>query len=449
MAKSPLILAALAKDAVPQLNFVRAVSLDSGDGGHFDSALLTADSGEHFVLKQARSEAAALDLDTELVVLRALNPYRSHFPFEITKLVGETRDAKGRRAHLFSYVYGQPADLQDLPGTSPLAGSLANTLAAIHSLPLSVVENSGLPVYSPEATVREGVSAMDRLAQSGRIPALLLNRWERAFEDVNLWRFQPAVLHGHGTAGNFLEQGGEITGVLNWYNAQAGDPAHDFAWIVGFSSEDFAYSVLLEYDRLRGNDANLRARAQLYSEMDLAHYLVDSILAGDEVGIQEGQAWIDQLIQNIENGIVGPIGPKPLGIDSFGTSEALGSAAGFVSVAQEMVSDSHFSNDDALPTGTMPAFLSEDGFDSSDATVPASGFAAAPELLSGGDPAEVRPSSDDLFRPVVDSSYNHKNLFGETGPLDIPGFLAEEPVDDATAPIQIVSEDEKKTNDLF
>ena len=448
MAKSPLILAALAKDAVPQLNFVRAVSIDSGDGGHFDSALLTADSGEHYVLKQARTEAAALDLDTELVVLRALNPYRSHFPFEITKLVGETRDSKGRRAHLFTYVYGQPCDLQNLPGTSPLASSIANTLAAIHSLPLSVVENSGLPSYSPEAAVRDGVNAMDRLAQSGRIPAVLLNRWERAFEDVNLWRFQPTVLHGHGSATNFLEQQDQISGVLNWYNVQAGDPAHDFAWIVGFSADDFAYSVLLEYDRLRGNDPNLRARAQLYSEMDIAHYLVDSVLAGDEVGIGEGQAWIDQLIQNIENGIVGPIGPKPLGIDSYDSSEVLGSAAGFVSVAQDIVADDRFAPTASMPavtmpTGDMPSFLSETGSDASAETP------AAPLRQAGIDPAEVTPSAENLFRPVLDSSYNHKNLFGETGPLDLPGFMTEDSVDDATAPIAIVKPDEQKPTDLF
>ena len=48
MAKSPLILAALAKDAVPHVNFTQVNSLSSGVGGAFDTALLTATDGKHY-----------------------------------------------------------------------------------------------------------------------------------------------------------------------------------------------------------------------------------------------------------------------------------------------------------------------------------------------------------------------------------------------------------------
>jgi macrolide phosphotransferase len=154
MAKSPLILAALAKDAVPQLNFVQAMPLSLGHAGQYDAAVLTSTDGTHYVVRQANSEAAALELDTELVVLRALAPFRSHFPFEITKLIGETKDDRGKRVQVFSYVYGEPLALLNQPATSPLASSLANTFAAIHSLPLSVVENNGLPTFTPENIIR-------------------------------------------------------------------------------------------------------------------------------------------------------------------------------------------------------------------------------------------------------------------------------------------------------
>jgi hypothetical protein len=63
-------------------------------------------------------------------------------------------------------------------------------------------------------------------------------------------------------------------------------------------------------------------------------------------------------------------------------------------------------------------------------------------VVEGHDPAEVNLESASLFEPVVDSSYNHKNLFGETAPIPT--------VSDATAPIEVVAEDDKKPNgELF
>lgn len=412
MAKSPLILAALAKDAVPQLDFVQAMPLTLGHTGHFDSALLTATDGSHYVLRQAANDEAALELDTELVVLRALAPFRSHFPFEITKLIGETRDSKGKRAHLFTYVYGNSCQLANLPATSPLAASIANALAAIHSLPLSVVENNGLPVYAADQLIRERTAEMDRFAATGRVSALLLNRWERALEDVNLWRFQPTVVHGNANQDNFLVLDEGVSGVLGWHSLQIGDPATDFALIQGTALDDFSYSALLEYERIKGADQNLRARAQLYSEFALGHYLLWAVQVGDEASIADAEKFLADLVTDIEAGLIGPIGPKPLGTDAapvaFGNapaefgSEPMATAAGFVDAGHAIV------NDDLLLT---PIEYSEET-----------------------DPAAVDASSASLFKPVVDSSYDHKNLFGETAPIPV---LA----DDATAPIPVYTDD--------
>ena len=58
MGKSPLILAALAKDAVPALDFVQVTPLSGDSVGFFDSALLTASTGAHYVMKMARGQQA-------------------------------------------------------------------------------------------------------------------------------------------------------------------------------------------------------------------------------------------------------------------------------------------------------------------------------------------------------------------------------------------------------
>ncbi|MEY4437498.1 MAG: hypothetical protein RL100_962, partial [Actinomycetota bacterium] len=72
MAKSPLILAALAKAACPQLNFHEVKSLSANSGGAYDTALLTATSGQHFVVRVADSQAAGAEQEVELRALKAL-----------------------------------------------------------------------------------------------------------------------------------------------------------------------------------------------------------------------------------------------------------------------------------------------------------------------------------------------------------------------------------------
>ena len=432
MAKSPLILAALAKDAVPQLDFVQAIPLSHGHGDRFDSAVLTATDGSHYVIRQARSANAELELDTELVALRALAPFRAHFPFEVTKYLGETKDERGRRALVFTYVYGAPAEFHNVAANSPMVSSVANALAAIHSLPLTVVDNSGLPAYDAAATVKQRVAELDRAAQTGRVPALLLNRWERALEDVSLWRFQPVVIHGQASPAHFLESDQTISAVLGWDSLHIGDPAIDFTWIQGYGNPEFSYSALLEYERLRGGvDENLRARAQLYAELAYANYLVGEIAAGNAETVADAEKFLTDLVGDVESGTVGPIGPKPLGVDSFGfgdegafgnapvETESLASPAGFIDVAQSVVADEAFAP--ATAPIDLPLIL---------------------PVVEGHDPAEVNLESASLFEPVVDSSYNHKNLFGETAPIPT--------VSDATAPIEVVAEDDKKPNgELF
>ncbi|MEN9714550.1 MAG: hypothetical protein RJA35_17 [Actinomycetota bacterium] len=417
MAKSPLILAALAKDAVPQLNFVQAMPLSLGHAGQYDAAVLTSTDGTHYVVRQANSEAAALELDTELVVLRALTPFRSHFPFEITKLIGETKDDRGKRVQVFSYVYGEPLALLNQPATSPLASSLANTFAAIHSLPLSVVENNGLPTFTPENIIRERVAELDRAAQTGRISGVLLNRWERALEDVNIWRFQPTVVHGDARLNNYLMLDGGVSGVLGWHNLQIGDPAEDFSFVQANASEDFAYSTLLEYEQLRGADQNFRARAMLYAELEVARYLLWGLANQSDEVITDAENWLHELLSDVETGVTGPIGAKPLGTDAVLSNvpetEFLGSpmdfAAGFVDEAQAVVADDQL----LVPVVSEAWGQDEDS------------------------------ESAEIFKPIIDDSYNHKDLFGETAPIpvvaDVYDATTEIPVysDDATAPITL------------
>lgn len=305
MGKSPLILAALAKDAVPRLDFTRVEPFGSPDGA-IDSVLLTSTEGELYVLKLPRTQNAALALDTEISALRNFtSSVRLRIPFNITNVVGETRDDRNRRATLFSFIYGKPIDLTSVSANDPLLESIAKSIAAIHNLPLEIVDNSGLPHYTPQESIRKRVSEVDRAAQTGQVPARLLQRWEEAFEDVALFKYQPCIIHGELNGDHVIESEGQISGVLNWSNLKISDPAEDLSWVVGSHNPEAAYNLLLEYQNLRQvNDPFLRQRAQLYSELEVATWLLYGHHIKSPETIADALSLLDELVNDLDAGVL-------------------------------------------------------------------------------------------------------------------------------------------------
>jgi macrolide phosphotransferase len=319
MAKSPLILAALAKDAVRHLDFVQVKSLNAGADGAFDTALLTATTGEHYVVRIANTQSAGTEQEVELQALRALGADgRSSLPFKITSLIGETKDDKGARALIFDFVYGSPIDVGSVSGESELARSIGLAIAAIHKLPLAVVENAHLPEFQPEDILRARTAELDRFAATGKVPSALLSRWEAVLEDANIFRFQPSVVHGALNGDTVLEEDGRsVAGVLAWSSLKIGDPAEDLSWILGSENDPFADAVLAAYIANRGGvDASIRQRAVLYSEFERARWLMHGVNKGDQSIIDDAVEMLTTLAEDVEAGVIGRLTAAPIAADS-------------------------------------------------------------------------------------------------------------------------------------
>jgi macrolide phosphotransferase len=315
MAKSPLILAALAKDAVRHLDFVQVKSLNAGADGAFDTALLTATTGEHYVVRIANTQSAGAEQEVELQALRALGSGgRAALPFKITTLLGETKDDKGARALIFDFVYGSPTDVGSIDGGSELARNIGLAIAAIHKLPLSVVENAHLPEFQPEDILRARIAELDRFAATGKVPSVLLSRWEAVLEDSSLFRFQPTVVHGSLNGDTVLEDAGrEVAGVLAWSSLKISDPAEDLSWILGSENDPFADAVLAAYSANRpGVDASIRQRAVLYSEFERARWLMHGVNKGDQSIIDDAVEMLNTLAGDVEAGVIGRLTAAPI-----------------------------------------------------------------------------------------------------------------------------------------
>ena len=317
MAKSPLILAALAKAAVPHLNFHEVKSLSANSSGSFDTALLTATSGEHYVIRVANSQTAGAEQDVEIRSLKALvKADRLRLPFKITNLVGEVKDEKGNRAMVFEFVYGNPTDIGTVPADSVLSSNIAKAIAAIHNLDPAIIENAHLPSYDAAEVVRGRVAELDRFAATGRVPSVLLSRWEQALEDVSLFRFKPSVIHGALNADTFLTLDNDVAGVLSWSSLRISDPAEDFAWILGAGIHELSESIIDVYRQSHYHvDDSLRLRATLYSEFEMARWLMHGIAKKDDAIIEDAVSMLEVYADEVSTGAIGRLIATPKKLD--------------------------------------------------------------------------------------------------------------------------------------
>lgn len=313
MARSPLILAALAKAAVPHLNFHEVKALTTNSTGAFDTGLLTATSGEHYIIRVANNQTAGAEQEVELRSLKVLGKLdRLRLPFKITNLVGETKDEKGSRALVFEFVYGNPTDISSVAADSGLSRSIAKAISAIHSLDTSLVENEHLASFDSAEIMKSRVAELDRFASTGKVPAVLLSRWEQALEDTSLFRFKPTVVHGGLNSETVLSLDEEVSGILSWSTLRVSDPAEDFAWILGAGIHELSESITDVYRQSHFNtDDSLRLRATLYSEFEFARWLMFGISKNDSTIVNEAVLMLEGLAEDVSSGAVGRLVAKP------------------------------------------------------------------------------------------------------------------------------------------
>ncbi len=312
MGKSPLILAALATEAVAGLKVRNASGISGNSAGNFDAALLTDVDGENYIVRVPTTAAAGAELELEVQVLRSLAAYRQRLGFEVPVAVGETREVQtANRVLVFKYVTGTPVDPRRLTAASSIAGSISQALAAIHSLPIELVQNNGLTEFSPAENIRLRVAEIDRAMQSGQVPAVLLQRWEDALADVALFKYQPTVVHGSLGFDSVLEKSGEVVGVLDWRRTQLNDPALDFGWLAHEDSETLD-SILLNYQLTRtAADPHLKKRAALYAELEWVRWLLHGYAIKDTEAVQEAIDALTELAAAAEEGLLPSLSSAP------------------------------------------------------------------------------------------------------------------------------------------
>ncbi|MDQ4503302.1 macrolide 2'-phosphotransferase [Sinomonas sp. ASV322] len=302
MRRTPMELAALATAAVPGLYPV-AFGPSPDDATDFDSALLEGTDGRRWRVRSPRGREASARLETEMLVLRAFGPgVRAELPFQLPAVAGTVRHGNLTTC-VYTHLAGTVWELDGLAhGGTRLVRDIGGALAAIHSLPHSLVDRADLPAYSANEFRQRRLNELDQAATTGKIPPILLRRWENALEDVSMWRFSPTVVHGDLHEDNLLVDDGRVTAVTGWTDLRVGDPADDLAWLVASNEPEFIDAVVSAYHEARHEpvDPHLLRRAALAAEFALAQYLVKALTLGDAEAAADGEDMLAQLAADIE-----------------------------------------------------------------------------------------------------------------------------------------------------
>lgn len=298
MSRSPLALAALATVAIPGLDAVD-VFRPAPPGADFDVAVVIDSSRRRWVIRSPVRPAAGAALEAEVALLEqvATQVDAGRLPFAVPRPIGFAHLPEGGRAVVHAELVGRPLRLESLVPGPGLAASLGRALAALHQLPVDLVEQVGLPTYDAAAYRERRLSEVDEAARTGKVPPTLLRRWEALLEDVAMWRFQPTVVHGDLSAEHVLTDGRAVTALLGWGDAKVADPADDLAWLLVAAPQDAVESVMEAYHlgRTELTDPHLADRALLAGELALARWLLYGVRTGDREVIADAVQMLDEL----------------------------------------------------------------------------------------------------------------------------------------------------------
>lgn len=214
-------------------------------------------------------------LRTETALLPWLAP---QLPLEVPRPVVVTESPLTVRHRL---IAGRPAG-----DGSGLGTAVGEFLAALHTVDLREAVRRGLP--PPERTSAMRDAHFDRFAAEvvPRLPAGI-DSWLQ--DRLDLLRDAPAsvVVHGDLSADHVLVHEGLVSGVIDWGDARAGDPAKDLVWPLLQAGPETARELRAAY----GVTDELAARAQAWLDVGPCYAVTHGEDVGDRDLVAEALSW--------------------------------------------------------------------------------------------------------------------------------------------------------------
>ncbi|MFW5420704.1 aminoglycoside phosphotransferase family protein [Nocardiopsis sp. CNT-189] len=242
--------------------------------GGWDSRAVLVDG--HWVERSPRSPEAAGSLRREAVLMPWLAP-RLPLPVPVPEIVGA--DPLVVRHEL---VPGEPLD-ESGEASESIGRLLGLFLRALHGVPVDEAVRHGL---QPAAEARrEHEDLLDRF-RAEVVPLLPADYRTAASALLATASGLPfdTVVHGDLGPEHVLTDGASPTGVIDFGDAHAGDPAIDLAWALNGAAPPFARAVAAAY-RPSGGDLD---RALTWHRLGPWHEVLHGIDTGTPAYVRSG-----------------------------------------------------------------------------------------------------------------------------------------------------------------
>jgi aminoglycoside phosphotransferase (APT) family kinase protein len=265
--------------AVPEVSLKKLRLLFAGD--QFD----TWETGE-LIFKLPRTETYAEKIDRE-VAIHDLVAERLGALVPPIHAIGEPTEVFPFRCIAFQRARGHQGQINDGPIVRPkpwaraaMARDVANALAKLHKTPLRDAKASG--VERRKVDLHPVVDASDdAVAWASRIAGPAVDAF--LVDPLPLAARKPgaAVLCNTDLKGEHIfvsEDGGRITGIIDWADAAITDPAADFAGLAIWLGPAFVHEVLDVYTGPA--DEGTFPRAMFLARAGLLGFLGDQLSTG-------------------------------------------------------------------------------------------------------------------------------------------------------------------------
>ena len=300
--KSALELAALATSAMPGLR-VSALRPPTYTDELASVTGIEDVGGNRWIVTCPHEEVSGPALEATSGILDRLGQAYEHdyIPFDVPRLAGQAKIRGGGTVYVHRDPGGRAPTERDLETDPLLPASLGRALAALHNLPETVFSAIGLPSYTAMECRDRNLALLDEAARQVTIPPSLWSRWEAALEDVSLWRFPSAPIHGDIQERSLSVKRGSVVAIGGWTSAHVGDPALDIAWIQASASDAFLERFRETYGHeRRAIDLHVFTRAQLLSEIALVRWLVHGLHAEDSSIVDDARAMLTDLAIDLD-----------------------------------------------------------------------------------------------------------------------------------------------------
>lgn len=163
------------------------------------------------------------------------------------------------------------------------ADSLAQLIAALHSLDAEAATAAGVPRERPDEVRARWQSDLERVCAEFEVSEDLLGGWRAWLADDGLWPAETVFTHGElYPAHLLLDEREEVVSVLDWTTAQVGDPVVDFAFHCMISTADTFERTVALYTELTGRaEPRLAERCGALLSAGPLSYGVYALTTGD------------------------------------------------------------------------------------------------------------------------------------------------------------------------